>query len=382
MKKRVFNKNITKLKITNIRKKKNIKDTKTILHIFRLILLNNIFLNLFISILTNDAHLFHYIILKFNKTGSIKVFNDNNDIYSSYLDIYPSKVYINQDNQTTIMSEYYKSERINEVKLIWENYINSTSYLFYNCPDIIEIDFSNFDSSHLERTDYMFKGCSSLKYINFSNFDASKITFMTSMFDGCSSLISLNLSSFYTSLLNKMGYMFNGCSSLVSIDLSSFDTSGVKSMERMFCGCSSLISLDLSNFDAFQLINMGYMFSGCTSLKSIDLSNFYTSKVTNIAYLFNGCSSLQYINLKNSNINEENFEDIEDYKNIFDSTPENLFVYSELEIWKNWLSGYNHTVKCIKGDDNNEFVGFKKNLNEEMKNDYVCKICGNNFYSK
>ena len=140
----------------------------------------------------------------------------------------------------------FKSEKEkNDVTLIFNDYLTSTNNMFWLCEDIIEIDLSNFDTSHVKE--------------------------MKSMFHGCSSLISLKLSNFETDKVKDMSNMFNWCSNLVSLDLSSFNTSQVEKMESMFCGCSSLITLDLSNFETDKVKNMNYMFLSCSNLVNINL---------------------------------------------------------------------------------------------------------------
>ena len=110
-----------------------------------------------------------------------------------------------------ISYRYYFDDSENSThtfKLVWYNKINSTRNMFYMCDKIIEIDFSNFDTS--------------------------QVTDMGMMFACCSSLISLNISNFNTTLVTNMAYMFNGFESLISLNISHFNTSKVTNMHRMF----------------------------------------------------------------------------------------------------------------------------------------------------
>lgn len=150
--------------------------------------------------------------------------------------------------------------------------------LFARMPNIIEIDFSGFDTSKTVNMDEMFIMSSALQSVDFSNLDTSNVTTMQTMFGGCTSLMSVNLSGVNTSKLKWAGYMFSGCSSLESLDVSSFDTSSLVNMYCMFNGCSSLKSLDLSNFDTTNVTDVRNVLSGCTSLTKLKLG----TKTTNL----------------------------------------------------------------------------------------------------
>ena len=103
----------------------------------------------------------------------------------------------------------------------------------------------------------MFYGCSNIIEFNFSLFDTSHIINMVRMFRDCSSLTSLDLSNFNTSLVEKMNGMFRNCTSLSSLDLSSFNISSVKKTHNMFHGCINLEYINLKNFYKNKLISSG-----------------------------------------------------------------------------------------------------------------------------
>ena len=173
----------------------------------------------------------------------------------------------------------------------------STSYWFYECKNLTDVDFTNLDTSAVTDMDCMFDGCSSLTSLDVSSFDTKAVTNMYTMFQHCSSLTSLDLSSFNTSAVTSMYSMFQYCSSLTSLDLSSFNTSAVTDMDYMFDGCSSLTSLDVSSFDTSAVTSMDGMFSYCSSLTSLDVSSFDTSAVTSMNYMFRDCNALETLTL-------------------------------------------------------------------------------------
>ena len=171
--------------------------------------------------------------------------------------------------------------------------------MFYNCSRLTSLDLSNFNTSNVTSMARMFMDCSKLTSLNISGFNTSKVTSMDSMFYNCSSLTNLNLSNFNTSNVTNMRYIFYGCSSLTSLDLSNFNTSNVTGMYSMFAGCKNLTSLDLSKFNTSKVTHMNFMFNLCESLTSLDLSNFDTSNVVRMESMFSNCSALTNLDLSN-----------------------------------------------------------------------------------
>ncbi len=65
-----------------------------------------------------------------------------------------------------------------------------------NVKNIISMDFSNFNSSLIDKFSSSFKGCTSLQSFDFSSFTISSETDISNMFEDCSSLAAINLSNF------------------------------------------------------------------------------------------------------------------------------------------------------------------------------------------
>lgn len=121
----------------------------------------------------------------------------------------------------------------------------------------------------------------------------------TGIFSNFSNVISFNFSNINTSLVEKMSGLFSGCSSIERFDLSNFDISSVTNMSYMFIGCSNLTSINLSNFDTSSVTNMTSIFSGCSSLVSINLDNWDLRYVSDILGIFASCTSLTTISCRN-----------------------------------------------------------------------------------
>ena len=118
---------------------------------------------------------------------------------------------------------YNLIENINIISIRWDNKLTSCNYMFHSLNNIIEFDFSNFDTSEVTDMDGMFENLNSLKILDLSNFNTSSVKNIDCMFNGCSSLLSLNLNIFDT--LN-VEYFFSGmfgeCNSLIYLNLYSF----------------------------------------------------------------------------------------------------------------------------------------------------------------
>ena len=183
------------------------------------------------------------------------------------------------------------------IKYSFKKNLNNASYLFFECKNLKNIDFSNFNAENIKSMHYMFGECKALTNINFSNFNTKNVIDMGELFRGCDSLTEINLSSFDTKNVSNMSCMFYGCNKLENIILSNFNTQNVKNMNSMFFDCNSLKAINLSEFDTQNVINMGSMFYKCTSLENIDLNHFITKKVEKMDSMFFGCKSLIKINI-------------------------------------------------------------------------------------
>ena len=213
------------------------------------------------------------------------------------------ELYLNDKKIDFCYKYTFKKEGNYIIKIIFENPLNNTNYIFSNCSSLTSLDLSNFYTNNITNMSFMFAHCSSLTSLELSNYNTNKVTNMEYMFNNCSSLTSLNLSSFNTNNVTNMNSMFSNCSSLTSLDLSNFNTNNVIYMNGMFYNCRSLTSLNLSNFNSNNVTNMNQMFSDCSSLKSLKISNFNTNKVRDMSFMFNKCSSLTSLNLSNFNTN-------------------------------------------------------------------------------
>ena len=143
----------------------------------------------------------------------------------------PDEIIVNSNTMTERNKVINLPEEINNVTLKWnENHLTSCRQMFYGSTNIIEIDFSKFDSSEITNMERFFEDCVNLESLDLSNFDTSNVISMHHMFFKCTSLKTVKLTNFNTSKVDDMVSMIELCTQLTSLDLKSFDTSKVKTM--------------------------------------------------------------------------------------------------------------------------------------------------------
>ena len=135
----------------------------------------------------------------------------NNTFINNKFKIYLYQVYINDINMETIETYYNYTEVNNTVKLIFKSKIKNCDQMFFNCNNITEIDFTNFDSSEITKLSQTFKNCHQLISINLSNWDVSKVTDINGLFHNCYSITSIELPNFKNSNITAMQNTFLKC---------------------------------------------------------------------------------------------------------------------------------------------------------------------------
>ena len=177
---------------------------------------------------------------------------------------------------------YYWSES----SIIYLNPISSS--LFEDIRNLVEIDFSQFNTSKVTDMSWMFEDSDSLSTLDLSTWDTSNVTNIFRMFGYMDNLISIDLSTFDTSKVTNMGSLFILCRKLEYVNLANFDTRNVEDMSHMFDICSKLKILDLSSFDTRNVTTMYEMFYSCEDLTTIYVTDkFVTNKVTDSSDMFN-----------------------------------------------------------------------------------------------
>ena len=222
--------------------------------------------------------------------GHIKIDNNNLNKDIRIINSYDEYKKSNNDKEydDNIKNEKEIKDNI-EIKINGEK-INFSYFYKFTSKGHYKIEYSF--KNNLTKTNYMFYECEEIINFDFSNFITKKITNMRNMFSRNKSLMDLDLSNWNTENVINMCGMFSGCINLRKINLSGWDTKNVTNMCGMFCECFSLVNLNLSNFKTSKVVIMSSMFRDCKTLRELNLSEFNTESVTEMDNLFTKCDSL------------------------------------------------------------------------------------------
>jgi surface protein len=201
---------------------------------------------------------------------------------------------------TNMKNMFYNCPNLRELNLTFfdTSNVNNMSGMFYNLKGLNNLDLSSFKTNLVTDMSYMFYGVGRLKTLNLDNFNTSLVTNMESMFHNMSSLEYLDLTKFDTSNVTNMKYMFAHDNSLTKVILTSFNTSKVTEMTRMFFNCRSLLELDVSSFDVSNTSDLSFMFSGCSSLTELNLRSFDLRNAKNLEEMLSNCGLLKLVHIK------------------------------------------------------------------------------------
>ena len=216
------------------------------------------------------------------------------------------------------------------------------SYVFHDCPELTQLDLSNWDTGKIQYMIATFNGCTKLTEVNCSTWNTNKVynmqqaflncnsletipvrdwntksvMYMDKAFGNCTSLVNLDVSKWDTSKVVELTNTFYHCSSLKTLDVSKWKTSNVLRADSLFAGCEKLTSLDVSKWDTGNITTASGMFSACRALTSLDVSKWNTSKMTNISSMFNSCTALTTLD-----VSKWNTSNVTNMKSIFSSCP-------------------------------------------------------------
>ena len=169
-------------------------------------------INLFFQILSSNKILlneikFSNITLKIKGKGEKNIISTHPEYFNS--NYFPNEIYINGNKKTPIKNKYDLDQEDNTIKLVWYEKMNYICCMFCGCPDIYEIDFSDFDTSEVTNISWMFWPYSpTLTSLNLETFDTSKVEDMEHLFDSCNNLEFINMRNFNENGLTKYDSIF------------------------------------------------------------------------------------------------------------------------------------------------------------------------------
>ena len=100
-----------------------------------------------------------------------------------------------------------ENEGIYDIKLKFKIKLKDCSYMFAECENIINIDFTLFNSDNVKNMKCMFYNCKNLKNINLFSFNTLSVENMDDIFYGCNKKNKIDLSSF--NIKNKSNKITN-----------------------------------------------------------------------------------------------------------------------------------------------------------------------------
>ena len=238
--------------------------------------------------------------LVFSSHQTISWWSNIDSFYNNFTE--PDEIYINGIIQTEIKNKYYFSETTNTVILIYKHPITDCAAMFWTCNEIVEMDLSHFDTSHVTRMLGMFCDCYKLASLDLSNLNTSKITDMAYMFEDCRQMTSLNLSMFTTSFVINMVRMFAGCSKLRYINLENAEIKVTKLISTDIFADTPRNLILCSKYNEWNsFFNENILYLNCNF--DYDIINEIKCYTKNISIPFNLCQTCgnNYLQLYNSN---------------------------------------------------------------------------------
>lgn len=172
-----------------------------------------------------------------------------------------SYMFYNCNNLTSIDASSFDTSNVTDM-----------SKMFYNCSNLTTLDLSGWNTENVTIIETMFAFCSSLTTIvGLNDLNVSNVNNMGGLFTDCPNLTEINVSNWDVSKVTNFGAAFRRCSKLTNIDVSKWDTSSGVIMSGIFTNCTGLIELDLSNWTVANSDTVSQMFYGCSNLATLKL---------------------------------------------------------------------------------------------------------------
>ena len=149
---------------------------------------------------------FNFISIKFNGTEETQYFI--NPIKEREC---PDQIYYETKLILQKSCKYHFDNKIITIKLKWDKTVTNFYRLFSNISNILEVDFSYYNTSLVKNMSYMFDNCKDLIFVNLSNRDISSLISADNMFSNCFSLKWVDLTNVYLEKIHKRENIFKNC---------------------------------------------------------------------------------------------------------------------------------------------------------------------------
>ena len=202
--------------------------------------------------------------------------------------------HFNTENVTTMQYAFNACWKLGSIDCSTFNTskVTTMNQMFRQCYEANPINVSSFTSEALQDTYYMFMACEKAAALNFNEgFTCENVLRSSYMFYHCASVQELDLRKFSLANDTTLFHMFDSCVALTSLK-QNFDTRKVTTMGSMFRRCMNIEELDLSNFNTAKVTQFSYIFRLCPKLRTINLSGASSASATGSAqYMFNTSKS-------------------------------------------------------------------------------------------
>lgn len=173
-------------------------------------------------------------------------------------------------------------------------------FKFLDRIEQIELSLDNY----IEKADSMFYSCEALKRIIFTKpLDLRGASNLFGLFLNCKSLAYIDLSNIITSnLLNDISNMFCSCSSLKEVNFgNNFHSENIINMDNLFHNCINLEKINWTDLHQFtSVLCMANTFSNCKRLMQLDLRSFYFDHIKDTTNMFSNTNPNLEVLVNNS----------------------------------------------------------------------------------
>lgn len=193
---------------------------------------------------------------------------------------------------------YYISTQIENKKVLLGY---DAKRLFHGKTNLIEIDFTNLDTSKTVDMYQMFTGVN-IKNLDLSSLDVSNVQNFAGMFGNGSatSFETINITGWDTSSAMTFSQMFYNCSNLKEIiGIENLNLKNAKTTQSMFYKCNALDNMDVSRWNMSNVTDSRWMFYECSSISELNVSNWNTENITLMKSMFYGCGELVTLDVSN-----------------------------------------------------------------------------------
>ena len=152
----------------------------------------------------------------------------------------------------------------------WDTLSVTAHSAFGGC---LNMTVSATNAPSMNTCEKMFNKCESILNIDFTNWDTSGVSNFASFLADCDGLTSLDVSALDMSSATSISSMFTRCHGLTSLDTTGWDTSSVTSMYGVFKDCNGTFTdMDFTDWDFNAVTNMGDFLKN-TAMSTTDYSN-------------------------------------------------------------------------------------------------------------